>query len=555
MKFQVKQANKSEHPHIPVLLILLVLFAPLAADTLPLRFDLRDDDGDRDVSCVKTQQGGTCWTHAVMASMESNLMRRDAWPAYEPDLEPDLSEYHLDWWNGFNLFYNADFGYYPPRGLTVHMGGDYRVAAAYLSRGDGAVRDRDGQSYDSPPARRDTSYHYYYPRRILWFRLRDDLSNMDLIKRRLMEHGALGTCMYVGTSFLDTANGTFYQPPSNLNDPNHAITIVGWDDTMVTNAPAPGAWLCKNSWGSTWGSPWDGRGYFWISYYDKHAGRHPEMGCVSFEDVERMRYHYVYYHDYHGWRDTLQIREAVNIFVAEDRDSLAAVSFFAAGDSVNYRLRIYRSREDLQYEDYVYQQTGRADHSGLYTVDLHQAVPLFPEDSFFVYLYLDKGGHPYDRSSQVPVLLNIPSVYTVPASPAQVPSRASRDQSLFFDGGVWRDLQSVDSTANFCIKALVKESTFTVRDSVPGAASFTALFPNPLRRHLFIDYQIKAAAFTEIILFDIRGRKVRTLVSAARTPGYYWLRTELSSLSSGIYVCMLKTGNTVQDIRKVLIVK
>ena len=299
--------------------ILLVFATGVFADTLPSRFDLRNVGGISYVSLVRSQQGGTCWAYGTMASMESNMMKSGLWPTPVEFSGPDLAEYHLDWWNGFNLFYNQDIGYYHSEGLAVHMGGDYRVASAYFSRGDGAVLNDDAPTFKSASPRRDTSYTYYYPRTIEWYQLKDDLSNIDFIKQQIMDHGAVATCMFATNLFLDdSTNGSFYQPPSDPNKPNHSIAIVGWDNTLTTAAPNPGAWLCKNSWGTDWGTAWGGYGYFWISYYDKHAGRNSEMGCVSFQDVEIMKYDSIYYHDYHGWRDTLDVQEAVNIFLAEE---------------------------------------------------------------------------------------------------------------------------------------------------------------------------------------------------------------------------------------------
>ena len=540
-------------------IILLFLSAKTGAAALPAQFDLRHVDGISYVSAVRSQQGGTCWTHGTMASIESNMLRTGVYQPTEISAGPDLAEYHLDWWNGFNLFYNQDIGYSPPEGLAVHNGGDYRVATAYLSRGDGAVLNEDAPVFISASLRRDSSFTYYYPRTVEWYQLKDDLSNIDFIKQTIMDHGAVGTCMYVGSQFLDdSTNGSFYQPPSDPNDPNHAIAIVGWNDTITTAAPGPGAWLCKNSWGTDWGSPWNGRGYFWISYYDKHSCRHPEMGCVSFQEVEPMKYDSIYYHDYHGWRDTLDVREAVNIFVAEARDTLVAVSFFSAADSVNYTIKLFRTRQKLNRDDAVLSQSGVIAHPGFHTVDLLDKTVLMEGDSFFVYLSLDEGGQPYDRTSVVPVLLDgpIPPIYRqrVPAL-TTVPSTAASNESLFKHGETWVDLKTVNTTANFCIKALVKKGKFSLQTPAPDRSCLLGTYPNPTHGRVVIDFQLSQSSRVTLSLYDITGRLCRVLSDRTWSEGYRWQMIDLSDLSGGIYLCIFEVDGIKKESTKLLVIK
>ena len=112
------------------------------------------------------------------------------------------------------------------------------------------------------------------------------------IKSAIMNYGAISASFYWSSGYLRT--GGYYYPSGGSG--NHMITIVGWDDNhAVSGAPGNGAYICKNSWGSSW----NGDGYFWVSYYDGIMGKED---VAVFNDADPVTtYDTIYQYDPLGW--------------------------------------------------------------------------------------------------------------------------------------------------------------------------------------------------------------------------------------------------------------
>ena len=103
------------------------------------------------------------------------------------------------------------------------------------------------------------------------------LAYRKAIKNHIMNNGAIFSSFYVDAGASNSTNSAYY---SSLNhayyfngdietNVNHAVTIVGWDDTYSKNnfrttPSSDGAYIVLNSWGDSWGES----GYFYISYED-----------------------------------------------------------------------------------------------------------------------------------------------------------------------------------------------------------------------------------------------------------------------------------------------
>jgi hypothetical protein len=186
------------------------------------------------------------------------------------------------------------------------------------------------------------------------------------------------------------------------------------------------------------------------------------MGAVSFRNVEPLTYSHIYYHDAHGWRDTLpKVSKAFNAFTATGRESMRAVSFYTAQHNVDYILKIYSKFEGGKLSGEMLSQKGSIEFCGFHTIDVRAPVALKENDKFYVYLELSAGGQAIDRTSKIPVLLG--QQQKGKGGPI-VLSKANPGESFYLDGTEWKDLHNYkfenpewatfDGTANFGMKAL-----------------------------------------------------------------------------------------------------
>lgn len=79
-------------------------------------------------------------------------------------------------------------------------------------------------------------------------------------------------------------------------------------------------------------------------------------------------------------------------------------------------------------------------------------------------------------------------------------------------------------------------------------------YPNPFNPVTRINFDIPVSGNVKLIVFDVAGREIRTLLNETREPGFYTMTFDAGMLSSGVYFYRLETGSFVMT-RKMLLVK
>ena len=96
----------------------------------------------------------------------------------------------------------------------------------------------------------------------------------------------------------------------------------------------------------------------------------------------------------------------------------------------------------------------------------------------------------------------------------------------------------------------------------PTSFRLLPAYPNPFNSYTTVTYQLPVNTHLELNIYDIRGRKVGTLLNDFQSAGYYNITWDATSNASGVYIINMKNSdpslspdNSFSKEQKVILVK
>ena len=94
---------------------------------------------------------------------------------------------------------------------------------------------------------------------------------------------------------------------------------------------------------------------------------------------------------------------------------------------------------------------------------------------------------------------------------------------------------------------------------IPTEFALEQNYPNPFNPNTTINYDLPKEAFVNIVIYDMLGREVRSLVNGKKGAGYHsqiWnARDKMGrSVAAGIYFYQIRTGENIKT-RKMILLK
>jgi len=93
-----------------------------------------------------------------------------------------------------------------------------------------------------------------------------------------------------------------------------------------------------------------------------------------------------------------------------------------------------------------------------------------------------------------------------------------------------------------------------ISTAVPAKFSLSQNYPNPFNPSTIIKYNVESRKIVRLVVFDILGKEIATLVNEKQNAGTYEVTFDGSGLTSGVYFYKLTCGD-FSEVKKMLLIK
>jgi len=90
-------------------------------------------------------------------------------------------------------------------------------------------------------------------------------------------------------------------------------------------------------------------------------------------------------------------------------------------------------------------------------------------------------------------------------------------------------------------------------ENIPERFILNQNYPNPFNPVTRITYTVPATSNISLVVYDVSGREIKTLVNGVETPGNYTVQFDGTDLSSGVYFYVISANNFIETKKLILL--